>query len=130
MNGDVHVNTEWQIHTLYTNSRCNTMCLYCFSMKTGEKNFSFLIRKPDNRFSIHWVYSTARVLIIFQSNEVANSNAMELEGLKRCLQTLADEDIAISDITTDRHPQVKKFMREQRPEVNHWFDVWHVAKGM
>ena len=61
---------------------------------------------------------------------MANSNAMELEGLKRCLQTLEGEDVSISDITTDRHPQVKKFMREQHPEINHWFDVWHVAKGV
>lgn len=53
---------------------------------------------------------------------------MELEGLKRCLQTLADEDIVVSDLTTDRHPQVKKFMRDKHPEVNHWFDVWHVSK--
>ena len=67
---------------------------------------------------------------MFQSNEVANSNAMELEGLKRCLQNLSDDDITVSDITTDRHPQVKKFIREKQPEVRHWFDVWHVAKGV
>ena len=67
---------------------------------------------------------------MFQSDEVANSNAMELEGLKRCLQNLTEDNIEVSHITTDRHPQVKKFIREKYPEIRrHWFDVWHVAKG-
>ncbi|KAG1683765.1 hypothetical protein GQR58_009764 [Nymphon striatum] len=52
------------------------------------------------------------------SNEVANSNAMELEGLKRYLQTLTQENLTVSDVTTDRHPQVKKFLREQQPEIH------------
>ena len=55
---------------------------------------------------------------------------MELEGLKRCLQNLKEDNITVSDITTDRHPQVKKFIREKQPEVRHWFDVWHVSKGI
>ena len=69
-------------------------------------------------------------VVLFQSSEVANSNAMELEGLKRCISRLQEEGIEISDFTTDRHPQVKKYMREQHPGTNHWYDVWHVAKGV
>ena len=67
--------------------------------------------------------------LLFQSSEVANSNAMELEGLKRSMARLQENSIEVSDFTTDRHPQVKKYMREKHPTVNHWFDVWHVAKG-
>ena len=26
--------------------------------------------------------------------------------------------------------QMKKYMRDNHPTVAHWFDVWHVAKGM
>lgn len=75
---------------------------------------------------------TSKVIYIqlVQCNEVKNSNAMELEGLKRGLQFLKDEQIVVSDFITDRHVQVKKLMREEHPDIRHWFDVWHVAKGM
>ena len=61
----------------------------------------------------------------FQSNEVASSVHMELEGLKRSLVLLEAHDA----IVTDRHVQIKKYMREQQPSVQHLFDVWHIAKG-
>ncbi|XP_034078893.1 uncharacterized protein LOC117550588 [Gymnodraco acuticeps] len=67
---------------------------------------------------------------LIQSNEVSSSNAMELEGLKRGLQKLKDEGVTIASITTDRHGSVKKYMREKEPSIEHWFDVWHVAKGI
>ncbi|XP_014678607.1 PREDICTED: uncharacterized protein LOC106818407 [Priapulus caudatus] len=67
---------------------------------------------------------------LVQSNEVANSNAMELEGLKRVLTTLNDNDIAVASIITDRHVQIRKFLREKHPEIHHWFDVWHLSKGV
>ncbi|KAK5935054.1 hypothetical protein CgunFtcFv8_020451 [Champsocephalus gunnari] len=65
---------------------------------------------------------------LIQSNEVSSSNAMELEGLKRGLQKLNDEGVTIASITTDRHGSVKKYMGEKEPSIEHWFDVWHVAK--
>ena len=61
---------------------------------------------------------------------MANSNAMELEGLKRCMARLTEEGKHISDLTTDRHPQVIKYCREKHPTIKHWFDIWHVSKGM
>ena len=62
---------------------------------------------------------------------MTNSYAMELEGLKRSLTFLMEENqLQISDFVTDRHSSVKKFFREQHPSINHWFDVWHVAKGI
>ncbi|XP_021351033.1 uncharacterized protein LOC110448878 [Mizuhopecten yessoensis] len=67
---------------------------------------------------------------LVQSNEVKNSYNMELEGLKRCLQFLQDDGVQVTDIVTDRHSQVKKYLRTDHPTVNHWFDVWHVAKGV
>lgn len=67
---------------------------------------------------------------LVQSNEVKNSYGMELEGLKRALHHLQEEGMTISDLVTDRHSQVKKFMRTECPSINHWFDVWHVAKGV
>ncbi|KAK3100232.1 hypothetical protein FSP39_016728 [Pinctada imbricata] len=67
---------------------------------------------------------------LVQSNEVANSHNMEIEGLLRSLTYLEEEGVEISHLVTDRHSQIKKYMREKRPDITHWFDVWHVAKGI
>lgn len=37
--------------------------------------------------------------------------------------------LEIGKIVTDRHVQVKKYMRENLPETKHCVDVWHVAKA-
>ena len=54
---------------------------------------------------------------------------MEIEGFKRGMQFLEQQNMNIKRIITDRHVQVKKYMREQHPDIEHRFDVWHVAKG-
>ncbi|KAH3853046.1 hypothetical protein DPMN_095569 [Dreissena polymorpha] len=55
---------------------------------------------------------------------------MELEGLKRALSNLFNNGIDVSDLVTDRHVQVRKFLREEMGRVRHWFDAWHMAKGI
>lgn len=47
---------------------------------------------------------------------------MELEGLKRGLNRIEEEDLDISHLVTDRHSQIKKYMRETYPNIIHWFD--------
>ena len=64
-----------------------------------------------------------------QSNEVSSSNQMEKEGLDRVLQFIKEKYLTVGILLTDRHLQISKLMREQHPNVNHYFDVWHVAKG-
>ena len=54
---------------------------------------------------------------------------MELEGLKRGLDYLNDCGLTVSEIVTDRHVQVKKYMSDKQMDKEHYFDVWHVAKG-
>ena len=54
---------------------------------------------------------------------------MELEGLKRCMGQLDQDGLTAEVLVTDRHPSVKKYMREQRQETKHYYDVWHVVKG-
>lgn len=54
---------------------------------------------------------------------------MEMEGLLRCLQKLEEEGVVLSDLVTDRHPQIKAYMKKERTDINYWFDVWHVGKG-
>lgn len=53
---------------------------------------------------------------------------MELEGLKRGLKHLEDAGLHIENLVTDRHGMIKKY-REDHQDKNHFFDVWHVAKG-
>ena len=57
-----------------------------------------------------------------QSDEVKRSNAMELEGLKRGLQFLEGYDLTIGELITDRHIQVKKYMKDEHTDKQHYFD--------
>jgi uncharacterized pyridoxamine 5'-phosphate oxidase family protein len=54
---------------------------------------------------------------------------MELAGLTRAIQLLEGLGCNITELVTDRHLQVQKFMREEQPHIKHLYDVWHVAKG-
>ena len=54
---------------------------------------------------------------------------MEMEGLKRAVTFLTLKGVNIGKMITDRHMQIRKWIRETMPEVLHMFDVWHVAKG-
>lgn len=57
---------------------------------------------------------------------------MELAGLKQCITEVKNiSNTPITDLITDRHPQVRKYMRENHGgTISHFFDIWHVAKGM
>jgi solute carrier family 8 (sodium/calcium exchanger) len=66
---------------------------------------------------------------LVQSNEVANSNQMEKEGLMRAFELLMNKGLKIGTLITDRHVQIAKWVREEHPTVDHRYDVWHVAKG-
>lgn len=75
---------------------------------------------------------SAKLIIIFfisQCNEVGASPRMEREGLLRSLQILESAGLRVGAIVTDRHPSIQKYLREQRPEIQHYFDTWHVSKG-
>lgn len=54
---------------------------------------------------------------------------MELEGLKRGVNLLQQSGIQISELVTDRHPQVLKYVRENMQTTKRSVDVWHVSKG-
>ena len=68
-----------------------------------------------------------------------NSMAMELAGLKECLHDVLNKlKLRVATFISDRHVQVRKYMREtygenrhnqQAPQIKHYFDIWHVAKG-
>lgn len=54
---------------------------------------------------------------------------MELLGLKHGLRDLELNNIQVHDLVTDRHVMIKLYMKKDRPSINHYFDVWHIAKG-
>ncbi|XP_061190950.1 uncharacterized protein LOC133199083 [Saccostrea echinata] len=54
---------------------------------------------------------------------------MEKEGLIRGVRYLEQNGVPISQIVTDRHLQVAKWLRKNLPDTTHSIDVWHVAKG-
>ena len=59
-----------------------------------------------------------------------NSARMELHGLKELIGRLKENEIAIKSLTTDRHTQVRKYMRKEEPHISHQFDIWHISKEL
>ena len=55
---------------------------------------------------------------------------MEKEGLQRVLKFTEEQNITLNTLVTDRHKQINKWLRETYPSISHYFDIWHVAKGM
>lgn len=55
---------------------------------------------------------------------------MEKEGLARSINKMIDYGLNVAALVTDRHRQIAKWIRENRPNVKHYYDVWHVAKGI
>ncbi len=53
---------------------------------------------------------------------------MELESLKRQLTYLEKDNVHVKKLVTDRHTQVSAYVANERPEIDHAYDVWHVAK--
>ena len=65
-----------------------------------------------------------------QVTEAGNSNRMEKYGLIKVLDKMAQKGIALKQITTDRHQSVKEYLREERSDIEHQFDVWHFCKNI
>ncbi|XP_064632509.1 uncharacterized protein LOC135490875 [Lineus longissimus] len=69
-------------------------------------------------------------VLISNEEGVNHSVNIEKEGLIRCVRYLETEDVTISKIVTDRHVQINKWLRENLPDTDHRFDVWHLAKSL
>ena len=67
---------------------------------------------------------------IVQVTETTSSVAMEKEGFKRCLDDLIAVGFNFTTLATDRHTGIAALSRTEYPQINHQFDVWHVAKGL
>ena len=68
---------------------------------------------------------------VVQVTEAENSSSkMELIGFKRTMEDLKNDSIEIETIATDRHVQIRKYLKDNHPNINHQFDVWHLAKNI
>ncbi|XP_077514666.1 uncharacterized protein LOC144125286 [Amblyomma americanum] len=65
---------------------------------------------------------------VVQSNDAGGSCRMELEGLKQGLAFLESESIKVAVLVTDRHTQIKCFLRNNKAAIAHELDVWHKQK--
>ncbi|KXJ10092.1 hypothetical protein AC249_AIPGENE18641 [Exaiptasia diaphana] len=68
---------------------------------------------------------------VVQVMDVKNSNAMEKEGFIKTLTRIEnDYKCEVYGISTDRHTQIKKYMRESHKDKIHQIDPWHLAKSI
>lgn len=75
----------------------------------------------------HFIFNYEYLL---KSNEVKSSYHMEKEGFVRSMDLIKSKGLKIAELVTDRHAQIVKYAREEMPNTKHYFDVWHVAKGI
>lgn len=55
---------------------------------------------------------------------------MELDGAKRCFNFLTQAGLKIPVFISDRHTSIAKWLREQRKDTLHLYDLWHVCKSL
>ena len=67
---------------------------------------------------------------ICQCTKAGKSNRMEKFAFIKALNRLKNENIKIVMLTTDRHSQIRKHMRDKEKKINHQFDVWHFCKNI
>ncbi|XP_056013504.1 uncharacterized protein LOC130052444 [Ostrea edulis] len=67
---------------------------------------------------------------VIQVTETGSSSRMELEGFKRSFTSLTDNYIKINTFCSDRHVQIRKYLKDHLPHISHQFDVWHLANSI
>ncbi len=72
----------------------------------------------------------ASKVVCYGEDVIKSTNAMEVEGLDRCLDELVDHNVLVAGVATDRHPMVTKYMRTQRPTMEHQYEIFHTAKSV
>ena len=41
-----------------------------------------------------------------------------------------DSKLEVGVLVTDRHKQINKWLQDVHPKITHYYNIWHVAKGM
>ncbi|XP_077485268.1 uncharacterized protein LOC144095385 [Amblyomma americanum] len=62
--------------------------------------------------------------------DVQSSTSMEKFAFVKSLNMVKERGLKVASVTTDRHGQVTKYMRTQEPTIRHYYDCWHISKGI
>jgi len=65
-----------------------------------------------------------------QANQTGSSNAMELEGAKRCILFLQSVGLSVATFVSDLHRGIAKWIRKFQPKTTHFFDIGHFARSV
>ncbi|XP_075699136.1 uncharacterized protein LOC142664084 [Rhinoderma darwinii] len=60
----------------------------------------------------------------------ATSVSLEKTAFKKTLDNILQSNVNVRIITTDRHVGIRKILKEEYSNINHQFDVWHLAKSV
>ena len=101
-----------------------TPYLYFCTCSLNDEFAKFSNWECKKRF--HSVFQVINIRL--QSTEVANSNAMELDSLKRQLTYVEGGNVTVKKLVTDRHMQVSPYVANGKPEIDRAYHVWHAAK--
>ena len=66
---------------------------------------------------------------VTQVTEADNSNRMEKHSFSKVLKEVKQKMILIKQLMTDRDSEIRKYIKEQKPELTLQFNVRHVAKN-
>ena len=75
---------------------------------------------------------TDKVVTFFiaHARNAGNSANIEKKGLIETLNFLENSGIIMKVLVTERHSQIRKYLRENKPQINHQFDIWHMANNL
>ena len=75
---------------------------------------------------------TDKVVTFFIAHvrNAGNSANIEKKGLIETLNFLENSGIIMKVLVTERHSQIRKYLRENKPQINHQFDIWHMANNL
>ncbi|KAH6920774.1 hypothetical protein HPB50_028237 [Hyalomma asiaticum] len=65
-----------------------------------------------------------------ECEDVKSSTCMEKYAFVKSLKVVKERRLKVTSVTTDRHVQITKHMRMNEPTVKHYFDAWHISKGI
>lgn len=69
-------------------------------------------------------------LFVVHLGTVENVSKVKLKIRIICLTNVENTGKKIHVLTTNRRPQIKAYMRNQRKDIKLQFDVWHVSKNI
>ena len=96
---------------------------------SGDGRCKSLVRKPNTSL-INQETNKIIAFSITQVTEARNSNRMEKLGFQKTLNEVRQKRILVKQLATDRHMQVREYLKEDGPQINYPFDVQHFSKNI